>query len=59
MATTQGGRRTRRAWAAEDEAAPAFGIVIWPGAGRAAEAPPVRAPRVRLREVFAPAAAGR
>lgn len=51
------GRRKGRGWVAEDEAVPAFGIVIWPGAAADADVPPTApAPRVRLREVFAPPA---
>ena len=59
MATAQGTWRARRP-AAEDEVEPAVGIVIWPGAPTDAGAQATsRAPRVRLRELFAPAAAGR
>lgn len=57
MRVVRGGRRVRRGWVDAEDAVPVFGIVIWPGAAAPAEAAPL-APvaRVRLREVFAPAA---
>lgn len=57
MRVAGGGRRMRRGWVDEEDAVPVFGIVIWPGAAAGADAAPLaRAARVRLREVFAPAA---